>query len=170
MYLDTSKSWKEASRFSIMQPRGWDIILSLDWDLPTPEAATFIQKGFMQDSLVKKCPIVFGPQSEEINGRRTPICNYEHPAEYRAYYSEEDALVYRDLQRSGLQEDMPEEDREGQIDRSARPPIDPPTYEEALHSLGRAPTAADLGPRSPGSCSSSLVPYEAGEDSNPEKD
>ena len=48
---------------------------------------------------------------------------------------------------------MPEEDREGQIDRSARPPIDPPTYEEALHSLGRAPTVADLGPRIPGSCS-----------------
>ena len=38
---------------------------------------------------------------------------------------------------------MPEEDREEQIDRSARPPIDPPTYEEALHSLGRALTVAD---------------------------
>ena len=59
---------------------------------------------------------------------------YEHPAEYHVYYSEEDALVYSDLQRSGLQEDMPEEDREGEIDRSARPLIDPPTYEEALQS------------------------------------
>ena len=48
--------------------------------------------------------------------------------------------------------------------------MDPPTYEEALYSLGRAPTIADLGPHSPGSCSSSLVPYEAGEDSNPEDD
>ena len=86
------------------------------------------------------------------------------------YYSKEDALVYRDLQRSGQQEDMPEEDREGHIDRSARSPIDPPTYEEALHSLGRAPTVADLGLHSPGSCSSSLVPYEAGEDSNTEED
>ena len=95
---------------------------------------------------------------------------YEHPAEYRASYSEEYALVYHDLQRPGLQEDMPEEDREGEIDMSARPPIDPPTYEEALHSLGRAPTVADLGPHSPGSCSSSLVPYEAGEDSNPKED
>ena len=65
---------------------------------------------------------------------------------------------------------MPEEDREEQIDRSTRPPMDPPTYEETLHSLGRAPTIADLGPHSPGSCSSSLVPYEAGEDSNPEDD
>ena len=62
---------------------------------------------------------------------------------------------------------MPEEDREGRIDRSARPPIDP--YEEALYSLGRAPTVADLGPHSPGSCSSCLVPYEAGEDSNTEE-
>ena len=86
------------------------------------------------------------------------------------YYSEEDALVYHDLQRSGQQEDMPEEDREGWIDRSARPPIDPPTNEEALHSLGRAPSVADLGLHSPGSCSSSLVPYVAGEDSNTEED
>ena len=55
------------------------------------------------------------------------------------------------------------------VDRSARPPNNPPpTYEEALHSLGRAPTMADLGPHSPNSCSSSLVPYE--EDSNPEDD
>ena len=41
-------------------------------------------------------------------------------------------------------------------------------YEEALHSLGRAPTLADLGPHGPDSCSSSLVPYE--ENSNPEED
>ena len=95
---------------------------------------------------------------------------YEHPAEYGTYYSEEDTLVYHDLQRFGLQEDMPEEDREEQIDRSARPPIDHPIYEEALHSLGRAPTIADLGPHSLGSCSSSLVPYEAGEDSKPKDD
>ena len=65
---------------------------------------------------------------------------------------------------------MPEEDREGQMDSSARPPIDPLTYEEALHSLGRALTVADLGPHSPGSRSSSLVPYEAGEDSNTKED
>ena len=85
------------------------------------------------------------------------------------YFSVEDASVYHDLQRSGLQH-MPEEDRKGQIDRSARPPIDPLKYEEALHSLGRAPTVADLGPHSPGSCSFSLVPYEAGEYSNSEED
>ena len=65
---------------------------------------------------------------------------------------------------------MPEEDRAGPVDRSAGPPNNPPKYEEALHSLGRAPTVADLGPHSPDSCSSSLVPYEAEEDSNPKED
>ena len=65
---------------------------------------------------------------------------------------------------------MPEEDRAGWVDRSTRPPHNPPTHEEAFHSLGRAPTAAGLGPHSPGSCSPSLVPYEAEEDSNPEED
>ena len=79
-------------------------------------------------------------------------------------------MVYRDLQRTGWQEDMPEEDRAGPVDRSATPPNNPPKYEEALHSLGRAPTVADLGSHSPDSCSSSLVPYEAEEDSNPEED
>ena len=92
---------------------------------------------------------------------------HEQPTGYHAYYSEEDTLVYRDLQRTGLQEDMPEEDRAGLVDRSARPPNNP---EEALHSLGGAPTVADLGPLSPDSCSSSLVPYEAEEDSNLEED
>ena len=47
-------------------------------------------------------------------------------------------------------------------------PTTPPTFEEALHGLGRAPTVADLGPHRPDSCSSSVVPYE--EDSNPEGD
>ena len=41
---------------------------------------------------------------------------------------------------------------------------DPPTYEEALRDLGRAPTEADLGPQSPESCSSSLMPYNMEED------
>ena len=77
---------------------------------------------------------------------------------------------YQDLQRSGLQEDMPEEDRAGWVGRTTRPPNNPPTHEEAFHSLGRAPTVADLGPHRPGSCSSSLVPYETEEDSNPEED
>ena len=42
--------------------------------------------------------------------------------------------------------------------------LETPTYEEVLHYLGRAPTEADLGPRSPESCSSSLMPYDMEED------
>ena len=94
--------------------------------------------------------------------------HHEHPAECHTYHDEEDPLVHHDLQRSGWQEDMPEDNRAGPVDRSARPPQQPPTYEEALYSLGRAPTVAYLGPHRPDSCSSSLVPYE--EDSNPEED
>ena len=63
---------------------------------------------------------------------------------------------------------MPEDDRTGPLDRPARSPKNPPTYEEALLSLGRAPTMADLVPHESDSCSSSLVPYD--EDSNPEED
>ena len=94
--------------------------------------------------------------------------HHEHPAEHHTYHDDEDALVHRHLQRCGWQEDMPEDDRTGPLDRSAGPPNKPPMYEEALHRLGRAPTVADLGSHRPDSCSSSLVPYE--EDSNPEED
>ena len=38
-----------------------------------------------------------------------------------------------------------------------------------LHSLGRAPTEADLGPRSPESHSSSLIPYDMEEDRDPDE-
>ena len=38
-----------------------------------------------------------------------------------------------------------------------------------LHSLGRAPTEADLGPQSPESCSSSLMPYNMEEDRDPDE-
>ena len=96
--------------------------------------------------------------------------HHEQPTGYCTYYSEEDALVYRDLQRVGLQEDMQEEDRAEPVHRSARPPNNHPKYEKALHSLVRAPTVADLGPHSPDSCSSSLVPCEAEEHNNPKED
>ena len=76
--------------------------------------------------------------------------------------------MHYDLQRSGRLEDMPEDDRTGPLDRSAGSLRNPPTYEEALHSLGRAPTVADLSPHEPDSHSSSLVLYD--EDSNPEED
>ena len=91
-----------------------------------------------------------------------------HPAGHHTHHDEEDALVHRDLQRSGWLEDMPEDNRTGPLDRSARSPRNPPTYEEVLLSLGRAPTVADLSPHEPDSRSSSLVPYD--EDSNPEED
>ena len=91
-----------------------------------------------------------------------------HPAGHRTYHDEEDVLVHRHLQRSGLLEDMPEDDGTGPSDRPAGSLRDPPTYEEVLLSLGRAPTVADLSPHEPDSCSSSLVLYE--EDSNPKED
>ena len=64
---------------------------------------------------------------------------------------------------------MSEDDRTGPLDRSARSLNKPQTYEKALHSLGRAPTVADLGLHRPDqTCSSSLMLYE--EDSNPKED
>ena len=63
---------------------------------------------------------------------------------------------------------MPEDGRTGPSDRPVGSPRDPPTYEEVLLSLGRAPTVADLGPHEPDSCSSSLVLYEVY--SNPKED
>ena len=92
----------------------------------------------------------------------------EHPAGRHTYHDEEDALIHRDLQGSGRLEDMPEDDRTGPLDRPAGSLRNPPTYEEALLSLGRAPTVADLSPHEPDSRSSSLVPYD--EDSNPRED
>ena len=91
-----------------------------------------------------------------------------HPPGHHTHHDEEDALVHHDLQRSGWLENMPEDDRTGPLDRPARSRRNLPTYEEAFHSLGRAPTVADLDPHGPDSCSSSLVPYD--EDSNPEED
>ena len=91
-----------------------------------------------------------------------------HSAGHHTHHDEEDALVHHNLQRSGRLEDMPEEDRTGPLDRPAGSLRNSPTYEEALLSLGRAPTVADLGPHEPDSHSSSLVPYD--EDSNPEED
>ena len=92
----------------------------------------------------------------------------DHHTGHCTYDDEEEVLVHRDLQRSGRLEDMPEDDRTGPLDRPAGSLRDPPTYEEALLSLGKAPTVADLGPHEPDSCSSSLVFYE--EDGNPKED
>ena len=93
----------------------------------------------------------------------------EHPAGHHTPHDEEDTLVHHDLQRSGQLEDTPGDDGAGLPDRPAGFLRDPPTYEEALLSLGRAPTEADLGPQSPESRSSSLIPYATEEDSDPEE-
>ena len=77
--------------------------------------------------------------------------------------------MHHDLQRSGQLEGTPEDDGAELPDRPTRFLRDPPTYEEALHDLGRAPTEADLGPQSPESHSSSLMPYDMEEDRDPDK-
>ena len=77
--------------------------------------------------------------------------------------------MHHDLQRSGQLEGTPEDDGAELPDRPTRFLRDSPTYEEALHALGRAPTEADLGPRSPESRSSSLMPYDMEEDRDPDE-
>ena len=78
-------------------------------------------------------------------------------------------LVHRDLQRSGQLEGTPKDDGAELPDQPTGFLKDPPTYEEALHSLGRAPTEADLGPQSPELHSSSLMPYDMEEDRDPDE-
>ena len=72
--------------------------------------------------------------------------------------------MHCDLQRSGQLVGTPEDDGAELPDRPTGFLRDPPTYEEALHSLGRAPTEADLGPQSLELCSSSLMSYDMEED------
>ena len=118
---------------------------------------------------------------------------FEHPTPYRAYYSEEDELVYRDMELAkerdrwptsyteranpsqstsspNLKEDPEELEEESPEAMFVNRQRDPPSYEEALVSLGHTPTEEDLGPHSSASCSSSLVPYEVREDSSIEED
>ena len=94
-----------------------------------------------------------GPHREHLVGHHNP-------------QEEEDVLVYRDLQRSGQPEGTSEDDGAELPDRPTGFLRDPPTYEEALHDLGRAPNEADLGPQSPESRSSSLMPYDMEGDRN----
>ena len=68
--------------------------------------------------------------------------------------------MHHDLQKSGQLEGIPEDYGAELPDRPTGLLRDPPAYEEVLLSLGRAPTEADLGPRSPESHSSSLMPYD----------
>ena len=97
-----------------------------------------------------------GPHSEHLVG-------HHHPQ------TEEDAPMLGDLQRSGQLGGPLEDDRAEVSDQPTGFLRDPPTYEEALHDLGRAPTEADLGLQSPALLSSSLMPYDVEEDGNQDK-
>ena len=92
-----------------------------------------------------------GPHSEHLVG-------HNHPQ------TEEDAPMPGNLPRSGQLGSPLEDDRAELSDQPTRFLRDPPTYEEALHNLGRAPTEA--GPQSPALLSSSLMPYDVEEDGN----
>ena len=93
----------------------------------------------------------------------------EHPVGHHNPQEEEDALVHCNLQRSGQLEGTSEGDGAELPDRPTGFLRDPPTYEEVLHNLGRAPTEADLGPQSPESCFLSLMPYDMEEDRDPDE-
>ena len=92
-----------------------------------------------------------GPHSEHLVG-------HHHPQ------AEGGVPMPGDLQRSGQLGGTSKDDGAELSDGPTGFLRDPPTYEEALHDLGRAPTEADLGPRSPESRSSSLMPYDMEED------
>ena len=92
-----------------------------------------------------------GPHSEHLIG-------HHHPQ------AEGGAPMPGDLQRSGQLGGTSEDDGAELPDQPTGLLRDSPTYEEVLHDLGRAPTEADLGPRSPESCSSSLMSYDMEED------
>ena len=97
-----------------------------------------------------------GPHREHLVGHHNP-------------QEEGDALMPGDLQRSGQLGGTSEDDGAELPDQLTGFLRDPPTYEEATHDLGRAPTEADLGPRSPESHSSSLMPYDMEEDRDQDK-
>ena len=97
-----------------------------------------------------------GPHSEHLVG-------HHHPQ------AEGGAPMPGDLQRSGQLGGTSEDDGAELSDRPTGFLRDPPTYEEALHDLGRAPTEANLGPQSPESRSSSLMPYDMEEDGDQDK-
>ena len=93
----------------------------------------------------------------------------EHLVGHHNPQEEGDVLMPGDLQRPGPLGGTSEDDGADLSDQPTGFLRDPPTYEEALHDLGRAPTEVDLGPRSPESCSSSLMPYDMEEDGDQDK-
>ena len=93
----------------------------------------------------------------------------EHPVGHHYPQTEGDAPMPDDPQRSRQLGGPLEDDGAELSDQPTGFLRDPPTYEEALHDLGRAPTEADLGPQNPESCSSSLMPYALEADGDQDK-
>ena len=86
---------------------------------------------------------------------------------YQPYYETRNEAACRNHQRTALPppEGMTKENEMGQENLATRP-LDPQMEEDVLPlGEGRAPTISDLGPYSPDSISSSLIPYGMGEDS-----
>ena len=86
---------------------------------------------------------------------------------YPPYYEIRNVMAHRNHWRTALPppEGMSGENEMGQENLATRP-LDPLMEEDELTlGEGRAPTVSDLGPNSPGSTSSSLMPYGLGEDS-----
>ena len=90
---------------------------------------------------------------------------------YQPYYETRNEAAYRNHRRTALPppEGMTEENEMGQENLATRP-LDPQMEEDVLPlGEGRAPTLSDLGPHSPDSISSSLIPYGMGEDTYSEE-
>ena len=86
---------------------------------------------------------------------------------YQPYCGTRNEAAYRNHRRTVLPplEGMTEENEMGQENLATRP-LDPQMEEDELPlDEGRVPTVSDLGPHSPDSISSSLIPYGMGEDS-----
>ena len=97
--------------------------------------------------------------------RDTPLRGTAYTA-YQPYCEDRNGAAHRNYKRTALPppEDMCGENDMGQGNLATRP-LDPQMAGVLLLGEGRAPTVADLGPHSPGSMSSSLMPYGMGEDS-----
>ena len=86
---------------------------------------------------------------------------------YQPYYETRNEAAYRNHRRTAVPppEGMSGENEMGQENLATRP-LDPQMEEDVLPlGEGWAPTVSELGPHSPDSISSSLIPYGMGEDS-----
>ena len=97
--------------------------------------------------------------------RDTPLRGTAYTT-YQPYCEARDGAAHRSYKRTAL---PPPEGMCGENDMEqgnlATRPMDPQMEGVLPLGEGRAPTVADLGPHSPGSMSSSLMPYGVGEDS-----